>query len=90
MNWESLPITLKIDNSKDFCIRCEDIYDTFWGQFAPFFDIAIYRDYLLYYVSFSKAETRQVNMAGVAWEFLMGDLTRGELYEFWLNPNKKE
>jgi hypothetical protein len=90
MNWETLPNSLKVSNSKDFCMRCEDIYDTFWERFAPFFDISIYRDYLLEQVEFSKKASRQLKMAGVAWEFLMGDLTRGELFEFWLYPNKKE
>lgn len=75
-----IPKELKITSFKDFCIRCEDLYDLFWEEFAPFFDIAIYRDYLLENVLFSPNFDRQEMLAGKCWEFLMGDIDRNDLY----------
>lgn len=81
MDWEEMPVDLKLYSFKDFCIRHNEVYDAFWGYYAPFFDIAIYRDYLLYDVVFSDKPDRQRNIAGVIWEFLMGDLEEEELLD---------
>lgn len=81
MNWEQMPKELKILSFKDFCIRCDEVYDAFWEYFAPFFDITIYRDYLLENVEFSNKSDKQDQLAGLAWEYLMGDIDREEL--FW-------
>ena len=83
MNWNELPSELKILSFKDFCIRCEEVYDTFWEYFAPFFDIAIYRDYLLYDVKLSNNEDNQETLAEKAWEFLMGDINGEDLYWYF-------
>lgn len=71
---------LRVYSFLDFCIRCEEIYAYFWENFAPFFDIAIYRDYLLEEVPFSQNAEKQEMYAGLAWEFLMGDIFRRDLY----------
>ena len=79
----NIPRIMIIISFKDFCIRCEEIYQYFWENFAPFFDIAIYRDYLLYEVEFSNKNDKQEQIAGKCWEFLMGDLTNEELFYFF-------
>lgn len=83
-----IPNTLKIISFKDFCIRCEEIYQYFWENFAPFFDIAIYRDYLLDKVYFSSKKERQEQVAGKCWEYLMGDLTSSELFYFFASTKR--
>lgn len=83
MKVDKLPIGLKIIDFKDFCIRCDEIYDLFWENFAPFFDIAEYRQYLLEKVFFSNNKIKQETVAGVVWEYLMGDILKEQLYEFW-------
>ena len=75
-----IPRDLKVLSYKDFCIRCEELYDLFWDSFAPFFDIAIYRDYLLEEVEFAQNAEKQEMLAGQCWEFLMGDIDRSQLY----------
>lgn len=76
-----IPNELKVFSFKDFCIRCEDIYDYFWEQYAPFFDIVEYRDYLLFIVKFNERKLEQDRLAGVCWEFLMGDIDTETLFE---------
>lgn len=85
MGFDKLPSGLKLTDFKDFCIRCEEIYELFWEVFAPFFDITIYRDYLLYGVCFSNNKQRQETISGVAWEYLMGDINRDELIDFMIH-----
>lgn len=75
-----VPKNLRVFSFKDFCIRCEELYDLFWEYFAPFFDIAIYRDYLLEDVCFSNSKDKQEMLAGKCWEFLMGDIDKNDLY----------
>lgn len=89
MDWELLPNELKIEDFKDFCLRCDKIYDLFWGNFAPFFDIAIYRDYLLQEVTFAYSENNQTKLAGIAWEFLMGDIDQNELFYIFIHLPRK-
>lgn len=72
---------LKIHSFLDFCIRCEEIYEFFWEEFTPNFNIGIYRDYLLDEVVFSENEEKQRALAGICWEFLMGDIDRIQLYD---------
>lgn len=88
VDWEKLPIELKVIDFKDFCIRCDEIYDLFWENFAPFFDIATYRYYLLNDVLFSTNENKQEAFAGIAWEYLMGDILKEQLYEFWTHARR--
>lgn len=76
-----MPKELKVFSFFDFCIRCEEIYNYFWDFYAPFFDIAIYRDYLLENVKFSENKEKQRGLAGICWEFLMNDINKKELYE---------
>lgn len=71
---------LKIHNFFDFCIRCDEIYEYFWDFYAPFFDFAEYRDYLLYKVHFHDNKDKQEMYAGFCWEYLMGDILKSELY----------
>lgn len=85
MNWNTLPSELKILSFKDFCIRCDEVYDAFWEYFAPFFDITIYRDYLLEDTILARKPVRQEQLAGKIWEYLMGDLDRTRLMEFWIH-----
>ena len=77
---EIVPLELQIVDFKDFATRCEDIYFYFWDSFAPLNDIIIYRKYLLERVEFSKYEERQVKIAGIVWEYLMGDIDEDVIY----------
>lgn len=84
-----IPRELMVYSFKDFCIRCDDLYDFFWEHYAPFNDIAIYRDYLLFDVFFSKSEFRQEMFAGACWEYLMGDLNTQQLFDIcWKEARK--
>ena len=76
---------LKILSFKDFCIRREEVYSTFWVEYAPFFDIAEYRDYLLEEVVLAKSNLMQTKLAGIIWEYLMGDIDDDELINFWIH-----
>ena len=81
LDWSKLPNGLQIYDFKDFCIRCEEVYNLFWEAYAPFFDITIYREYLLNDVYFSKNKNRQETLAGLVWEYLMGDLSLPHNYK---------
>ena len=76
--------TLVILSLKDFLLRSEDIYEQFWDDFAQNHDITEYRDYLLYSVSFSESQTMQETIAGIVWEYLMGDLIDSDLDDLWV------
>ena len=71
---------LEIISYRDFIIRCDEIYEVFWEDFVPNYDIAIYREYLLNSVMFSDKPERQETLAGRAWEYLMGDIDEEDLY----------
>lgn len=78
-----IPRELKIYSLRDFIVRRGEIYSYFWDKFAPFFDIVIYRDYLLYNVKFSNNKSKQENIAGTLWEYLMGDINDIDLMGFF-------
>lgn len=80
---KQVPIGLKIVDFKDFCMRCDEIYALFWDDFAPFFDIAKYRAYLLKKVKFSNKQNKQETIAGITWEYLMGDIDKEDLFDFY-------
>ena len=89
MEWHKIPIELKFYSFKDFCMRCEEIYDVFWEYYAPFFDIEEYRDYILFGVHLADRKIKQEQLAGNIWEFLMGDIDTDTLLCLLANSRKK-
>lgn len=75
-----IPRKLRLYSFKDFCIRYEEIYDYFWDCYASFNDIAIYRDYILEKVHLADSPARQEFLAGLIWEFLMGDIDESDMF----------
>lgn len=77
---KDIPRELILHSFKDFCIRYEEIYDCFWNDYEPYYDIAIYRDYILENVHLANSESRQEFLAGLIWEYLMGDIDISYLF----------
>lgn len=80
---KGIPKELRIHSFKDFCIRYEELYDYFWEEYAPERDITEYREYLLSEVSLASSSIKQEYLAGLIWEYLMGDIDIDYLFHIY-------
>ena len=78
----NIPRELILISYKDFLNRYKDVYESFWQYFVPFFDIGIYRDYLLKVAPLAENPDTQIKRAEQIWEYLMGDIQGYDIQKY--------